>query len=190
MANRLFIFLSVVLEVPIRVLGFLSGLVKPAYRFEAERRLRGTVYGVVFGEKNVSIDREVLFEGAEFALGSGTKLYRGVQVVTGSGGSFVLGSGSHVARNTIISALGGVEIGSGCSISSCVRIYTITNRPGGEVLKSAVTIGDGVLIGSGAYIGPGVNIASNATVGSGAVVTKDVEEGAVVVGVPARSIGS
>ncbi len=44
-------------------------------------------------------------------------------------------------------------------------------------------------IGSNATILPGVIIGEGAQVGAGAVVTKDVPDGAIVVGVPARVIG-
>jgi acetyltransferase-like isoleucine patch superfamily enzyme len=44
-------------------------------------------------------------------------------------------------------------------------------------------------IGSNATIIAGVTIGENALVGAGAVVTKDVPDFAIVVGVPARVIG-
>lgn len=44
-------------------------------------------------------------------------------------------------------------------------------------------------IGSNATILPGVTIGEAAQVGAGAVVTKDVSDGAIVAGVPARMIG-
>ena len=44
----------------------------------------------------------------------------------------------------------------------------------------------GASIGSGAVILCGITIGKNAMVGAGAVVTKDVADGAVVAGVPAR----
>jgi acetyltransferase-like isoleucine patch superfamily enzyme len=47
----------------------------------------------------------------------------------------------------------------------------------------------GASIGSNATIIAGVTIGENALVGSGAVVTRDVEDGATVTGVPARAVG-
>ena len=51
--------------------------------------------------------------------------------------------------------------------------------------KKPVTICDGVWIGSGAIINPGVTIGKNSVIGAGAVVTKDIPENVVAVGVPA-----
>ena len=49
---------------------------------------------------------------------------------------------------------------------------------------------DNVFIGLGATIMPGVKIGPNAIVAAGSVVTKDVPEGSIVGGNPARIIGS
>ena len=57
-------------------------------------------------------------------------------------------------------------------------------------LFGPITIGDNVHIGTNAMIMPGVTIGSNCIIGCGAIVTKDVPENSVAVGVPARVIES
>ena len=47
-------------------------------------------------------------------------------------------------------------------------------------------IHEGVLIGTGARILPHIEIGKNAIIGAGAVVTKNVEENATMIGIPAR----
>jgi acetyltransferase-like isoleucine patch superfamily enzyme len=51
-----------------------------------------------------------------------------------------------------------------------------------------VVIGYGADIGTNATVLPGVHVGANSIVGAGAVVTSDVPEYAVVVGVPAKII--
>jgi sugar O-acyltransferase (sialic acid O-acetyltransferase NeuD family) len=70
-----------------------------------------------------------------------------------------------------------VTIGEYSTIYSCISI-------GGHV-----HIGKNCTIGSGAIIKPGVTIGDGATVGAGAVVVKDVPDGAVVMGNPAKAKG-
>ena len=52
--------------------------------------------------------------------------------------------------------------------------------------NGSVTIGDHAYIGAGALIRQGIRIGAHATIGMGAVVVRDVPEGAVVMGNPAR----
>lgn len=53
-----------------------------------------------------------------------------------------------------------------------------------------ITVGRGTWIASGAIVLGGVTVGAHAIVAAGAVVTRDVPDGAVVGGVPARVIGS
>ena len=55
--------------------------------------------------------------------------------------------------------------------------------------KRHPTIGNNVIIGSGAQILGPVVIGSNAKIGANAVVTKDVQENSVMVGIPAKNVG-
>lgn len=56
----------------------------------------------------------------------------------------------------------------------------------GAVLGGNVSVGPNTLVGLGARVLPGVRIGSGALIGAGAVVVEDVEDDAVVKGVPAR----
>lgn len=90
-----------------------------------------------------------------------------------------------------------ITIGDNVRISSNVNLIT---HDGGlwtlrkmKLLENAdyfgkIVIEENVNIGMNATILPGVKIEKNSIVGFGAVVTKDVEEGSVVAGIPARKI--
>ncbi len=53
-----------------------------------------------------------------------------------------------------------------------------------------IIIEDNVFVGSNSIIMPGVRIQKNSIVASGSVVTKDVQQGSIVAGVPAKKIGT
>ena len=87
-----------------------------------------------------------------------------------------------------------MEIGDNTLIGPNVQIYTATHpllpHKRLEGLESAqkVRIGKNVWLGGGCIILPGVWIGDNAIVAAGAVVTRDVGEGTVVAGSPAKVI--
>ncbi len=55
-------------------------------------------------------------------------------------------------------------------------------------LFGPITVGNNVHIGTNSIIMPGVNIGNNCIIGCGAVVTKNIPDNSVAVGVPARVI--
>lgn len=77
-----------------------------------------------------------------------------------------------------------VVIGRNVNISQGVTIG-VSSRGSN---KGAAIIGDGVYIGPGAKIVGSVRIGNNCAIGANAVVTKDVPDNAVVVGIPATII--
>lgn len=60
---------------------------------------------------------------------------------------------------------------------------------GGEYTVGGVVIEDGAYVGVNAVVLPSVRIGRCAIIGAGAVVTKDVPDYAIAVGVPARVVG-
>ncbi|MDZ3831426.1 MAG: serine O-acetyltransferase EpsC [Sphingopyxis sp.] len=78
------------------------------------------------------------------------------------------------------------EIGDNVTIYQCVTLGG-TDPANGVGGKRHPTLSDGVIVGSGAQILGPITVHERARVGANAVVTKDVPEGAVMVGIPARS---
>lgn len=80
-------------------------------------------------------------------------------------------------------------IGNNVGIAHNVKIYTLGHNidsPQFETKGSPVVIEDGVFIFSNAMIMPGVTLHHNCVVLPGSIVTKDVEENAIVGGNPAK----
>ena len=57
-------------------------------------------------------------------------------------------------------------------------------------IKRHPTLMDNVVVGSGAQILGPLVIGKNAKIGANAVVTKDVPENAVMIGIPAKNVGT
>lgn len=91
-----------------------------------------------------------------------------------------------------------VSVGNNVTITSGVRFIThdgstclIKSEAGFRYQKyGEINIGDNVFIGVNTLIMPGVNIGDNVIVAAGSVVTKDLEQGFVYGGVPAKTITS
>lgn len=78
------------------------------------------------------------------------------------------------------------EIGDNVTIYQCVTLGG-TDPANGVAGKRHPTLADDVIVGAGAQILGPITVASRARVGANAVVTKDVPEGAVMVGIPAKA---
>jgi serine O-acetyltransferase len=98
--------------------------------------------------------------------------------------------GAQIGRKFFIDH-GFVVIGETAEIGDNVTIYqgaTLggTNPTGGVGGKRHPTIGDNAIISLGAAVLGPIYVGANARIGANAVVTKDVPEGATMVGIPAK----
>jgi putative colanic acid biosynthesis acetyltransferase WcaF len=104
---------------------------------------------------------------------------------------FEMGQYSILSEGVTVYNLGQVTIGSHTVLSQDVYLcagthdHTQANLP---LLKPSITIGSGVWICAGAFIGPGVTIGNNAVIAARSVVVKDVPQGMIVGGNPAKVI--
>ena len=107
--------------------------------------------------------------------------------------------GAKIGKNLFIDHGMGVVIGETSEIGNNVTIYHMAtlggiapsiNSNNQRQVKRHPTLGDCVVVGSGAQILGPVKIGTHAKVGANAVVTKDVPENAVMVGIPAKNVGT
>ncbi len=106
--------------------------------------------------------------------------------------------GAKIGKNLFIDHGMGVVIGETSDIGDNVTIYHMATLGGiapsinsneQRNIKRHPTIGDEVVIGSGAQVLGPVTVGRCAKIGANAVITKDVPEKAVMVGIPAKNVG-
>ncbi|WP_275260990.1 acyltransferase [Nitrosococcus halophilus] len=149
---------------------------------------------------NVTVDDNSVLEGR----GEGVVLEDSVVINRNSmllakTGPIYLGSRTTIGCNCVLASLGGIELGEsvlvagGCYMSGGDYHMGDTSRvimDQGAYSKGPIRIGDNVWIGTGAILLDGVTVGTGAVIGAGAVVTRDIPENVIAVGVPARVIRS
>ena len=104
-----------------------------------------------------------------------------------------------IGENLFIDHGMGVVIGETSDIGNNVTIYHMVtlggispsiNSDDQRDSKRHPTLMDNVVVGSGAQVLGPVIVGKNAKIGANAVVTKDVTENAVMVGIPAKNVGT
>jgi len=124
------------------------------------------------------IDRLVIKAYRRLVIPKWTNIGHGVFI--GRGVRF-----DHILHGALISIGDGAYITSGVTIL-CHDASGVQRL--GFFKAAPVIIGRNVFIGVNAIIMPGVKIGNDAIVGAGSVVTRDIPEGTVVAGVPAREV--
>ncbi len=106
------------------------------------------------------------------------------------------GAGMQIGKGFMLAHPVGVTIGFGLVIGDDVTFaggVTAAARyydQGDETEQEWATIGDGAMLGAHVVLVGGVTIGRNAMVGANSVVLSDVPDDAVVMGSPARRIGT
>jgi acetyltransferase-like isoleucine patch superfamily enzyme len=101
-----------------------------------------------------------------------------------------LGRNVYANHGLTMMSVGTITIDDGVMIGPEAGFFTVNHEPHNiRVIKTgAIHVKKNAWIGARVSILAGVTIGENAIVGTGAVVTKDVPDNAVVVGVPAKVI--
>ena len=155
---------------------------------------------ISFGAHIFIDDRAVIFQagdGGSVQLGDWVQVHRDVIIQTGAGGTVTIGPEVRLQTRCILSAFKGhIIIGKGVGLAPNCVLYPYNHgvapdKPVREQpleSKGGIIIEDEAWLGVGVTVLDGVRIGKGAVVGAGSIVTKDIPEGAIAFGVPARVI--
>lgn len=110
-------------------------------------------------------------------------------------GDVRVGKNTWIGPFTILDGSGGLEIGSFCSISAGVQIYSHDTVEwaisGGKASpeRAPTQIGDRCYIGPNTVIAKGVSIGDGCIIGANSLVLQDLPEGSKAYGTPCRVVG-
>lgn len=150
---------------------------------------------------NIFIDERVLIfqapGGGPVRFGDRVRIFRDTIIQTGRGGEVVIDSFSAIQPRCIFSAYKGpINIGKGVQIAPNCSFYSYDHGiAAGELIgkqplttKGGIVVGDDAWLGVGVTVLDGVSIGKGTVIGAGSVVKKDIPDGAVACGVPARVV--
>lgn len=127
----------------------------------------------------------------ELGFGEGASIYDSVLVL----GDVRVGGHTWIGPFVVLDGSGGLRIGSHCSISAGVQIYTHDTvdwaLSGGRTSpnRASTSIGDNCYLGPNTVIAKGVSIGNGCVIGANSLVLHDVAAGSKAFGTPCRVIG-
>ncbi len=156
---------------------------------------------VHFGPNVFIGDRVIIYQDdkdeGSVEFGERVHIYGETFIQTGSGGSLKIGDNSHIHPRCQINAYkSNIYIGSEVQIAPNCAFYPYNHgiAPGKLIQeqpiesKGDIVIEDDTWLGFGVIVLDGVHIGKGAVVGAGSVVSRDIPDGAIAVGVPARVV--
>lgn len=145
-------------------------------------------------------DRVIIFcaeKGGAVELRDRVCILRDTIIETGDGGSLTLGADTYIHPRCQLNAYkASIRIGCGVLIAANCAFYphnhsVAINQPIRKQplrTKGDIVVGDEAWLGFGVIVLGGVRIGKGAVIGAGSVVTNDVPDGAIAIGVPARAV--
>ena len=124
-------------------------------------------------------------------FGQGSSIYDSAIVL----GNVKVGEHTWIGPNTMLDGSGDLSIGSHCSVSAGVQIYThdsvrwATSGGKAEIERSPTKIGSHVYIGPNSIIARGVTIGDGCVIGAFSLVLDDIPPGSRAFGQPCRVRG-
>lgn len=154
-------------------------------------RLKGQLtFNCSFFKRGIDKAYLVLQENSHLIINGNFKIYRGSEVQVSKGATLEIGSG-FINTECKIYCFNNIKIGERVAIANNVTIRDSDNHKIIGNSKShtrPINIGNHVWIGMNSIILKGVNIGDNSIIAAGSLVNKDVPEGCIVAGVPAKII--
>jgi len=101
-----------------------------------------------------------------------------------------LGKNVYANHNLTMMSVGTIIIDDGVMMGPGVGLFTDNHEPNNirTISTKEIHIKKNAWLGARVNVAPGVTIGENSIIGTGAVVTKDIPDNAVAVGVPAKVI--
>jgi acetyltransferase-like isoleucine patch superfamily enzyme len=155
-----------------------------------------------FGPNVFIGDRVLIYEdhgGGSVEIGPRVHLHCDVTIQTGGGGSVKIYDDTHVQPRCQFSAYRGeITIGRRVEIAPNCAFYPYDHGIDVDIpireqplrTRGGIVVDDDAWLGFGVIVLDGVRIGKGAIVGAGSVVTADVPDNAIAVGVPARVVKS
>jgi len=128
----------------------------------------------------------------ELGFGEGTSIYDSVGVL----GDVRVGCNTWIGPFVVLDGSGGLTIGSYCSISAGVQIYSHDTvawavSGGSAPYRHAETsIGDNCYLGPQVVVAKGVRIGDGCAIGAHSLVLHDIPAGSKAYGAPCRVVGA
>lgn len=126
-----------------------------------------------------------LVRGGSLRIGARVKFIGGMIpsfLAARPGATLSIGKDCAFNYGVTLDASVGITMGAGCKFGSMV----VLRDDDGE-RRAPIVLGDNVWLAHGVMVKPGVNIGAGSVVSAGSVVVKDVPEGSLVAGNPARA---